>query len=144
MGEWRCPLDALGETRMTSREIAASDLFADYRAEWPSTHFAEYFVQPAYFRKLESRRPCFLFGGRGTGKTTALRSLRFDASHNRTARADGTAPPVETLEYFGIYVRMDKTQVRAFEGPDLPQATWNRLFAHYFNLLTAREFCVFL
>lgn len=126
---------------MKPRDLACA-LFGDYRAEWPSTHFADYFVHPAYFAKLESQRPCFLFGGRGTGKTTALRSLRFDAAHTRAMREDATAPPLDSLQYFGVYIRMDKNQVRAFEGPDLPQQTWTKVFAHYFNLLAGREFCL--
>ena len=44
-------------------------LFGDNRAEWASVHFKDLFVSPTYLKKLESVRPCFLVGGRGTGKT---------------------------------------------------------------------------
>jgi hypothetical protein len=59
-------------------------------------------------------------------------------------RIDAADPAVEGLDYLGIYLRMDKNQVRAFEGPELDERMWRRLFAHYFNLLAAREFCALL
>lgn len=128
---------------MTDQEII-SDLFGDYRAEWPSGKFADYFVKPAYFAKLESARPCFLFGGRGTGKTTSLRSLRFDAANGLLQHFDPDCAAVENLAYLAVYLRMDKNQVRAFEGPELDERIWGKLFTHYFNLLACREFCQLL
>jgi hypothetical protein len=111
-------------------------LFADYRAEWPEEMFGSLFVRPTYFNKLEAVRPSFLVGGRGTGKTTALRSLRFDV----TARRLTCAP--QALPYFGVYVRANKNRVRAFEGTAIDQTQWSRAFAHYFNLLVLAELCL--
>jgi hypothetical protein len=136
-------VDTPGEAIVSDQEII-SDLFGDYRAEWPSGKFADYFVKPAYFAKLESARPCFLFGGRGTGKTTSLRSLRFDAANGLLRHIDPDSAAVEGLAYLGIYLRMDKNQVRAFEGPEVDERLWGKLFAHYFNLLACREFCLLL
>lgn len=136
-------MDPTCEAHVTFVDVIR-DLFGDYRAEWPPEHFANHFVRPAYFAKLESARPCLLFGGRGTGKTTALRSLRFDAAHTRILTADPSAPAVEGLPYIGIYLRMDKNQVLTFEGPELSEREWGKLFVHYFNLLVCREFCLFL
>lgn len=110
-------------------------LFSDYRAEWPQAQFATLFIMPSYFRKLETARPCFLIGGRGTGKTTTLRSLRFDLVQQRLGC------PKQDTPYFGIYVRVNKNRVRAFAGPDLHADDWARAFAHYFNLLALIEFC---
>ncbi len=124
---------------MSATEVLG--LFSDYRAEWPSGHFAENFVTPAYFGKLEQPSPCFLFGGRGTGKTTSLRSLRFDAAHTRMSRAEPAPAAGEGLPYLAIYLRMDKNQVRAFDGPELHRKDWDALFTHYFNLLACEEFC---
>lgn len=115
-----------------------SVFFSDYRAEWSADLFRDLFIAPPYFAKLEVPRPCVLIGGRGTGKTTALRSLRFDASAARLA-ADGLAPDV--LPYLGIYVRINKNRVRAFQGPSHSDDEWGRTFAHYFNLLCCEEFC---
>lgn len=115
-----------------------SQLFADYRAEWPQPYFAQLFVPPPYFSKLETNRPCFLIGGRGTGKTTALQSLRFDAAETRLKPAEA---PSEGLFYFGVYIRINKNRVRAFGASELPEATRTRAFAHYFNILACSEFC---
>ena len=114
------------------------ELFSDYRAEWSAALFADLFIAPPYFLKLEARRPCVLIGGRGTGKTTSLRSLRFDASAARLA-SDGL--PAGSLPYYGIYVRINKNRVRAFQGSQLPAEHWDKAFAHYFNILCAIEFC---
>jgi hypothetical protein len=116
-----------------------SNLFSDYRAEWSSDLFAKLFIAPPYFSKLETGRPCVLIGGRGTGKTTSLRSLRFDASAARLA--SDNLPP-DTLPYYGIYVRINKNRVRAFQGPQFPQTHWDKAFAHYFNLLCSIELCL--
>lgn len=110
--------------------------FADYRAEWSASLFREYFVIPPYFEKLLTRGPCVLIGGRGTGKTTSLRSLRFDEAAARVG-----ADQVAALPYFGIYLRINKNRVRAFDGPQHPRELWNKAFAHYFNVLSAIEIC---
>ncbi|NVJ20364.1 hypothetical protein HUW62_03900 [Myxococcus sp. AM011] len=112
------------------------DLFGDYRAEWRSNLFGSLFIQPPYFSELESIRPCVLFGGRGTGKTTALRSLRFDAAYERMVRT-GTHGKIP---YLGIYVRINKNRVNGFKDSHQPPDVWSKVFAHYINLLIALEF----
>lgn len=122
---------------MTAPAVARlEDLFSDYRAEWPASLFGDLFIAPPYFRKLEGGRPCFLIGGRGTGKTVALRSLRFDAS---AARSRSDRLPTDAIPYYGVYIRINKNRVRAFQGGELPIEAWNKAFAHYFNLLFAIE-----
>jgi hypothetical protein len=114
------------------------EYFCDYRAEWSASLFGELFIAPPYFSKLETGRPCFLIGGRGTGKTTALRSLRFDASD---ARLKSENISVKELSYFGLYIRINKNRVRAFQGPPLRDDEWAKVFAHYFNILCCLELC---
>ncbi|MET0107430.1 MAG: hypothetical protein ABW084_00890 [Candidatus Thiodiazotropha sp.] len=111
-------------------------LFGDNRAEWPSENFRELFVTPTYINKLETFRPCFLVGGRGTGKTTSLQSLKYDATLERL-QAEKMA--YEDQEYLGVLVRMNKNRVRAFQGNELSDDLWRRTFAHYFNLLVCLE-----
>src|SRR6266850_7897675 len=123
---------------MTSSVAKLVGFFSDYRGEWSAALFGDLFIAPPYFAKLEIASPCFLVGGRGTGKTTALRSLRFDASAARL-RSDGL--PVTSIPYFGIYIRTNKNRIRAFQGSALGDDTWNKAFAHYFNLVCAVEFC---
>jgi len=115
---------------------ALKNLFGDNRAEWPPDRFPELFVEPAYFRKLESRRPSLLVGGRGTGKTTALRSLRFNST---LERLEATGLTFNDQEYLGIFVRIDKNRVHAFKGDALSPDMWRKAFAHYFNLLATVE-----
>jgi hypothetical protein len=112
-------------------------LFGDNRAEWPSKHFKELFVQPVYLKKLESVRPCFLVGGRGTGKTTSLQSLKFDST---LERLESNGLSFGDQEFLGILVRMNKNRVRAFAGSGVEVEQWGKAFAHYFNLLVCLEF----
>jgi len=116
--------------------IELASLFGDYRAEWSSELFQSFFIRPPYFGRLVSKRPSLLIGGRGTGKTTALRALRFDAPI-RPAALD----PNRNTEYFGLYIRVNKNRVRAFEGEGLERKEWDHAFAHYFNLLACLELC---
>ena len=112
------------------------DLFGDNRAEWPTERFRELFVEPAYFRKLEVMRPSILVGGRGTGKSTVLRSLRFDATLERL-EAQGRS--FGDQEHVGIFVRVNKNRVHAFHGASIDTDIWRKAFAHYFNLLACTE-----
>ncbi len=121
------PIDPFGILR---------NLFGDNRAEWPPERFRELFVAPAYFKKLETMRPCLLVGGRGTGKTTALRSLRFDATLERLESND---LGFGEQEHLGVFIRMNKNRVHAFQGDALTAEEWKKAFAHYFNLLACSE-----
>lgn len=123
--------------KSTDRWALLRQLFGDNRAEWPSAQFGELFVPPPYLSKLESMRPCFLIGGRGTGKTTTLQSLRYDSTLSRLQDA-GLAYGDQT--YLGVLVRMNKNRVRAFQGRQLADEDWAKLFAHYVNLLVCLEF----
>ncbi|OFW75072.1 MAG: hypothetical protein A2W44_05695 [Acinetobacter sp. RIFCSPHIGHO2_12_41_5] len=111
-------------------------LFGDNRAEWPSANFKDLFVRPTYLGKLEVMRPCFLVGGRGTGKTTALQSLRYDSM---LERIEGEGQTFADQEYLGVLVRMNKNRVRAFSGSGVGEERWSKLFAHYFNLIVCSE-----
>jgi hypothetical protein len=119
---------------MTKIFTTISDLFADYRAEWRDSQFHALFSPPPYLVKLTQKRPCFLIGGRGTGKTTTLRSLRFDSVSSVRSK------PERIARYLGIYVRVNKNRVRAFEVPELENSQRTRAFCHYFNLLVCQEF----
>ncbi len=114
---------------MSNRRDDLRRLFGDYRFEWRPTGLGALFVEPPYFGELLALRPTFLIGGRGTGKTTALRSLITEY-----------APPAVPQTILGIYIRINKNRVRAFEGGGRETRIWARAFAHYFNLLAAVEF----
>ena len=100
--------------------------FFDYRAENLYRVFGDIFVKPPFFDDLAGVSPCFLIGGRGTGKTTALKSLRFNAGLD------------ETTQHLGIYIRVNKNQVHCFQS-DRYEPLLRKAFTHYFNLLVAQE-----
>ncbi len=113
-------------------------LFGQNRAEWPSGSFKELFVPPVYLNKLESMRPSILIGGRGTGKTTSLQSLKYDETLTRLKERGFS---FSDQEYLGILVRMNKNRVHAFKGESVTDSDWEKTFAHYFNLIVCQEFC---
>ena len=111
---------------MDNTQEVLEQCFFDYRAENLYKVFGEIFVKPPFFDDLIGARPCFLIGGRGTGKTTALKSLRFGAVPN------------DPTPHLGIYIRINKNQVHCFQS-DLHEPILKKAFAHYFNLLVAQE-----
>ncbi|WP_208721186.1 ORC-CDC6 family AAA ATPase [Corallococcus aberystwythensis] len=124
--------------RAANPEKILTELFGEFRSEWRQDLFGTLFIEPNYFKKLEAPRPTLLVGGRGTGKTTALKSLRFDATRVRMPHQH-SAP--ERLPYLGIYIKINKNQSHAFNGEATDPRRWSKLFSHYFNLLVCQEFC---
>lgn len=116
----------------TSR-TTLSELFGDYRGEFRDDSLRSLFVTPPYFDRLVGRRPTFLIGGRGTGKTTSLRSLQF-------GQTGQSGPDASRRPYVGIYIRINKNRVTAFQGAGVSGHLWTKAFAHYFNLLIVMEF----
>jgi hypothetical protein len=127
----------LSEVKINPDRLAVlRELFGDNRSEWSPDQFKELFVVPPYFKKLESLRPCFLVGGRGTGKTTALQSLHYKATLERLESEDlGFSDQL----YLGIHLRLNKNRVKAFQGALLPKEIWAKAFSHYINLLVCNE-----
>jgi len=124
-------------SELNHQTLAATlrQLFGDNRAEWPTSNFRDLFVTPTYLTKLEARRPCILVGGRGTGKTTALQSLKFDSC---LERLKNSGQSFGDQEYFGFLIRINKNRVRSFHGRD-ETLDWGKYFSHYFNLLACFE-----
>ena len=108
--------------------------FRDYRAEWQREQFGRFFIEPPYLGRMAARRPCFLEGGRGTGKTVALKSLGFREVSRRNPGADR-----RELPHYGVYVRANQNRVRAFDSPAFSLEESAALFAHYLNLILVGE-----
>lgn len=125
----------MSELNLQSQAAILRQLFGDNRAEWPSNNFGDLFVTPTYLSKLEARRPCILVGGRGTGKTTSLQSLRFDACFERIKSCGQS---FGDQAYLGFLIRINKNRVRGFHNRD-QILDWGKYFAHYFNLLACLE-----
>lgn len=117
------------------------ELFGIYRAEWLSDALFKLFSQPSYFPELETPRPCVLEGGRGTGKTTVLRCLSYEG---RYALNDAEGNQVDRWPYFGFYYKVNTNSVRAFQGEELSERQWQKLFAHYLNLILCGRVIEFL
>ena len=114
-------------------------LFGSTRAEWLGEQLYELFTEPSYFPELQTNRPCFLVGGRGTGKTTALKGLSFEGQ----AALRPSSDPME-WSFFGLYHRVDTNRVTAFSGDELTDDRWARLFGHYLNLTFALSVITFI
>lgn len=119
-----------------------SDLFGSYRAEWSRKDIFRHFSEPSYFSDLVNFRPCVLQGGRGSGKTTALKGLSYQGQY---ALHDQSVQRFDNeVSYIGLYLRVDTNHVRAFKGGAIDECLWGKLFGHYFNLLFAKEIIDFL
>lgn len=102
-----------------------ADAFGSYRAENLSkVKLAELYTAPSYFPELLKAIPCFLEGGRGTGKTTVLKHLSYE--FKSTGQAESP--------FHGLYHKFETSEVNAFQGIDCSEAFWKKAFAHYLNL----------
>ncbi|MEJ1922234.1 ORC-CDC6 family AAA ATPase [Microbacterium sp. KHB019] len=108
---------------------ALSTTLGQLRAEFSSDQeILSMFSQPMYWSELVASRPCFLVGGRGTGKTTTLRAL----GYRRQARTAGFDPGSWNL--VGAYWRVETNLTAAFTGPRIGDDRWIAVFSHYVNL----------
>lgn len=127
-------------TNRTDLASKSLDLFGNYKAEWLGERIFELFRTPTYFPDLERPRPCVLIGGRGTGKTTVLRTLSYEGRF----ALDNDVDKVNQWPYYGFYYRVNTNRVTAFQGPELPAARWQKLFGHYLNLVLCQQVLKFL
>lgn len=118
--------------KLVSLTQNTADAFSNFRAEHEGAGLFENFTQPQYFPELLTKQPCFLIGGRGTGKTTNLKSLSYKGRRN----LDGSVPTqVADWGVVGLYTKISTGRVAAFRGPEASQDQWERLFSHYFNVI---------
>lgn len=121
------------EPQTNLRHVAAS--LGGYRAEQLEDQGRLYrlFSAPSFMAELETNRSCLLVGGRGTGKTTLLKGLSLRGQMYLLGQGE------DALSFVGVYLRINSNRVAAFSGPELPQERWDRVFAHYVNLLLIDE-----
>ena len=106
---------------------ALAEVLGSYRAEnlAPADLFTLY-TEPKYFPELLGPRACFLQGGRGTGKTTVLRYLSYEA------RATGLVS--DEQPFHGLYMKFERSEISAFQHGGQDHDYWTKAFAHYLNL----------
>lgn len=120
---------------------AITDPFGIYRAEWLKDALFRLFTKPTYYPELETPRPCVLVGGRGTGKTTVLRCLSYEGRFELEKHDETT---ISEWPYYGFYYRVNTNRVTAFRGAELTERQWERVFAHYLNLVFCGQVVEFL
>ena len=118
-----------------------NQMFGTYRAEWLNDKIFKFFAVPAYFAELKGNRPCVLQGGRGTGKTTVLRGLSYKG---QWALCNNDINKFDQNNFFGIYLRFNTNHTHAFEGEGANRRQWQKIFAHYVNLLICKEILQFV
>lgn len=122
--------DAPSGTELLERITRA---LGQVRAEYESDEdLYSRFSPPLYFNQLTGITPSFLIGGRGTGKTTTLRSMSFGAQE----RISGSPSPSH-WQVVGSYWKVEPNVVSVFRGRGLELEVWSRVFSHYLNLKLA-------
>ena len=127
-----------------------SKYFGSYKAEWLKDSLYDLYTEPTYFPELTTPRPCVLVGGRGTGKTTVLRSLSYEGQYElikRTQPDINEASQFDILcakEFVGFYYRVSTPRVSAFQGGGVERKEWQKLFHHYINITFAYKTFQFL
>ncbi|MYM29030.1 hypothetical protein GTP58_11935 [Duganella sp. CY15W] len=110
----------------------AGNMLGLYKAEWLDEKLYELFRAPNYFQELETKRPCVLIGGRGTGKTTVLKGLSYQGQYVLCGK---DPRKITKWAFFGLYWRVNTNRVTAFKGPELVEQRWIMYFSHYLNLI---------
>lgn len=117
---------------------AIRSVFGRYKAEWLRSDVFRLFQKPGYFPELEEPRPTALVGGRGTGKTSVLKSLSYMGHYELSGKLPSAAI---RASYVGLYWCIDSNRVTAFAGPEVEPRQWRRLFGHYVNLEVVSQLC---
>ena len=132
------------EKKMQNDELIRnlSRQFGSYRAEWSGDDLYRHFTTPCYFASLGEFKACVLQGGRGTGKTTALKGLSYQGQYK--IHGEDIRKFDECVRNIGLYRRVDTNHVRAFRGAGLDPSTWGKLFGHFFNLVIVLDVIEFL
>ena len=122
----------MNEDSSSRNQHLRNELFGSYKAEWLKERVFDLFAEPSYFPELAAASPSVLLGGRGTGKTTVLRCMSYEG---RFALTKQDPQAIDGWTYYGMYYRVNTNRVTAFDGPELSEDRWIKIFGHYMNLV---------
>lgn len=80
--------------------------------------------------------PKFIVGGKGCGKTHALRYFSYDVK--KYEYADIKAG-IKKDKYIGVLVKSEEINVHRFSEKNIPDTIWKEIFSYYFELWVARQ-----
>lgn len=106
--------------------------FSEYREEQTRVNVFDYFVAPSFFDQFLDPKPLLIYGSRGSGKTTLFKALSISEAKN-------VKDYLKNNSYIGIYYRIDLNIMASFEGNDISDAQWTKLFSYYFSSALAYE-----
>jgi hypothetical protein len=112
--------------------------FADTRFEYEIRHL--YFLQGDLYVALQSSKPCFLIGSRGTGKTTLLRSLSWRERFNNEGLKKQLGRYV-FREFIGIYIKLPDVQLDAISSwlEATEENSKRAIYSRYLELIQLQE-----
>ena len=112
--------------------------FLDNRFEHEIRHL--YYIPNNLYEALEQAKPCMLFGARGTGKSTLLRSL----SYRERCLNDGLRIQLQkrrAAPFLGIYIKIPEVLVQGIREWLGREPSYGRiaLFSRYLELVQLQE-----
>lgn len=123
-----------------------NDLFSTGRYEHNRPYRHIFYLPEKIYRRLTAAKPVYLFGGRGSGKTSLLKTLDWkERIHNQSLIRCFNNFPFED-KIIGIYLKLPQQQIATFErwlsGFDDDQAA--AVFGLYLDLLWMEDAIVSL
>jgi energy-coupling factor transporter ATP-binding protein EcfA2 len=109
--------------------------FSPDRFEYERKHI--YYLPQPVFGKLETGKPIYLVGTRGTGKTTLLHALNWKERLENKSLERALSEDVFKKQYVGIYLRMPHFEVESFDKwlSDEEDDVRGSIFGFYLDLI---------
>lgn len=82
--------------------------------------------------------PKFVLGGKGCGKTHALRYFSYDVKRCEHGESNIKSAIIDE-KYIGVLVKSEEINVHRFSEKNIADYKWKEIFAYYFELWVARQ-----
>jgi dephospho-CoA kinase len=94
---------------------------------------------------LTGNIPVVLMGGRGTGKTMLLKYMSNEIQVKRHIKEkSNTGDFLQNAKYLAVYYRFDGPSLSNFGNSNVPDAAWDVIFKHYFELIIGQKYILML